>query len=102
MTVSRDITFQKFQCTSTTSRDNVNALTLSSSSSYKEEEEERARATYEYINEANSRTFSPLAVFELLVSPHVAAGVTFYSPERNHPWWSHPCGVHLGRQLHFT
>ena len=32
MTVLRDITFQKFQCTSTTSRDNVNALTLSSSS----------------------------------------------------------------------
>ena len=36
-----------------------------------------------------------MTVFQLLVSPCVAAGVTFCSPERNHPWWSHPCGVHL-------
>ena len=29
------------------------------------------------------------------LSTRMAAGVTFCSPEKNHPWWSHPCGVHL-------
>ena len=29
----------------------------------------------------------------------VAAGVTCCSPEKNHPWWSHPSGVHLGTRF---
>ena len=39
---------------------------------------------------------SPLTFFRLLVSRCVAAGVTCCLPEKNHPWWSHSCGVHLG------
>ena len=29
----------------------------------------------------------------------MAAGVTCCSPEKNHPWWSHPSGVHLGNRF---
>ena len=46
-----------------------------------------------------SMYISPLTVFRLLVSPRVAAGVTCRSPEKNHPWWSHSPGVHLGTRF---